>query len=129
MISGLGPAELSAHRNLQVREFSSFVSGATPINVPALLLGDFNCGPGSRELEYLGYALRWEAMLRRDAWLDHIYAYSLFGSYRFTPLDETPVVGRAQWGATENDFVSLSDHSGRWVRLRIEGCGTVSPTQ
>ena len=64
MICGLGGPELTAHRHVQVREFAGFVNGATPRNVPALMLGDFNCGQGSAEFAFLGDTLQWQRLLQ-----------------------------------------------------------------
>ena len=103
---------------MQVRELASFVNGATPVGIPALLFGDFNCIPGSREFEYLGYTLQWAPMLQK-AWRDHICAHSLLGSYRFTPLEEIAIRGSVPVeGAAKPE--PLSDHTGCLVRLRIE---------
>ena len=99
------------------REFARFVNSATPASIPALLLGDFNCGPGWTEFDYLDRALMWERMLSRSSRYDHVYAYSLYAAYRFTRLSEAQVRGRAKVG--EGSF-SLSDHTGYLVQLRIE---------
>jgi sphingomyelin phosphodiesterase 2 len=118
LICGLGGPELGAHRHVQVRELAGFVVGATPPGIPAVLCGDFNCGPGSREFGFLDHALQWQPMLQHGGWLDHVYARALPGEYRFTPLDETAIEGRAPVPGEES--VSLSDHTGWLVRLRIE---------
>ena len=118
LICRLGGAELKAHRHVQVREFAGFVSAATPPGVPAVLCGDFNCGPGSREFGFLDHALQWQSMLLHRGWLDHVYARALPGEYRFTPLEETAIRGKVPVPGAES--VSLSDHTGWLVRLRIE---------
>lgn len=68
MICGLGPAVLQAHRHVQVREFASFANGATPPGIPALLLGDFHCGPGDREFDHLDYTLQWQPLQQHRDW-------------------------------------------------------------
>lgn len=120
MICGLGGAALSAHRHVQVREYAAFVQGATPANVPALLLGDFNCGPGSAEFEFLGYSLRWQRLLQGGSWLDHILARSLHGVYRFTVSEQAPIRGTATIAGEPPEAVELSDHSGWLLAVRIE---------
>ena len=125
MICNLGGAELKAHRHVPVREFAGFVSGASPPGIPAVLCGDFNCGPGSREFVFLDDALRWQRMLQRSTWFDHVYARSPGGAYRFTPIEEIPIQGTVP--VPGEPSVSLSDHTGWLVRLRIEPPAPVAP--
>lgn len=120
MICGLGGPALSAHRHVQVREYAAFVQGATPENVPALLLGDFNCGPGSAEFEFLGYTLRWQRLLQGGSWLDHILARSLHGVYRFTVSERVRIDGTAAVAGEPPKAVALSDHRGWLVVVRID---------
>lgn len=118
MICGLGPAELAAHRHVQVRELADFVNSATPRNVPALVCGDFNCRPKSREFEYLGDVLHWR-LLRTEGWLDHLCGHALGEAYHFTTVAEGNIDGTADLAGGQGK-VHWSDHSGQWVRVRIE---------
>jgi endonuclease/exonuclease/phosphatase family metal-dependent hydrolase len=119
MICNLGPAELVAHRRLQVREYAAFALGATPPSVPALLLGDFNCGYGGQDSRFLHDVMRWAPMLQRRFGYDHIFARSAAGAYRFTPLGEAVVKGRVTIAGRATP-VSLSDHLGLLATLHVE---------
>lgn len=121
MICGLGGEELVAHRRVQVREYAGFATGATPHTVPALLVGDFNCGYGraGTDGDFLHYVMRWEPMLQRRYGYDHIFARSHGGSYRFTATGEVAFSGHATVGDPPLP-VSLSDHNGLLAEVRIE---------
>lgn len=120
MICNLGGPELSAHRHVQVREYCGFATAATPRNVPALLLGDFNCGYGGADSDHLHYVMRWEPMLERRYGYDHVFARSEGGSYRFTPLAELALGGRVTIAGDPPTTDSLSDHTGLLAEIRIE---------
>jgi sphingomyelin phosphodiesterase 2 len=117
MICGLGPDELNWHRRAQVRECASFVVGAVPENVPALLLGDFNCWVGSAEFEYLAGALHWQPLWSRG--LDHVCGHSHGGRYQFTPMAKQVLEGQAVVDPTTGRSVELSDHQGLLVDVHI----------
>lgn len=121
MISNLGGQELIVHRRVQVREYAGFATGATPHTVPALLVGDFNCGYGraGSDGDFLHYVMRWEPMLQRRYGYDHIFARSHGGSYRFTATGELALSGHATVGDPPLP-VSLSDHTGLLAEVRIE---------
>lgn len=120
MICNLGGAELRAHRHVQVREYCGFATAATPKNVPALLLGDFNCGYGGADSDHLHYVMRWEPMLERRYGYDHVFARSEGGVYRFTPLAEVAIDGTVTINGDPPTKDSLSDHTGLLAEIRIE---------
>lgn len=119
MICNLGGAELRAHRLVQVREYTSFATSATPPNVPSLLLGDFNCGYGGRDSDHLHDVMRWEPMLQRRWGYDHVFARSSGGGYRFTPVEELTIRGEVRIGDEPGTKVALSDHDGLLVEVAI----------
>jgi endonuclease/exonuclease/phosphatase family metal-dependent hydrolase len=127
MICGLGGPALSAHRRVQVREYAAFVLGATPANVPALLLGDFNCGPGSPDYRFLDDALRWRPLLQGGSWLDHVTARTAHDAYRFPVAEQVPIGGNATIAAEPPKNVALSDHTGWLVAVRIEPASAEAP--
>ncbi|MFY9342472.1 MAG: endonuclease/exonuclease/phosphatase family protein [Planctomycetota bacterium] len=121
MICNRGGPELRAHRDVQAREFAAFVTSASPDHVPALLLGDFNCGPGGKQFAHLDDVLRWQPMLQHRRWgYDHVYARSPGGRYGFTPLDEVVISGEVGVDAETGERVAFSDHDGLLAELRIE---------
>lgn len=117
MICGLGPADLHWHRQAQVRELASFVVGAAAENVPALLMGDFNCSGGTREFEFLARALRWQPL--GSQWVDHVCGWSHGDGYRFTPQAGRLLGGRAVVDEETGQSVDLSDHAGILVDVHI----------
>lgn len=120
MICNLGGEELRAHRAVQVREYAGFALSATPRNVPALLLGDFNCGYGGADSDHLHYVMRWEPMLQRRWGYDHVFARSPGGQYRFTSLGELALNGEVSIPGEPGRTESLSDHTGLLAEVRIE---------
>lgn len=120
MICSLGPAELHAHRLTQAQELLEFAQRTTPLGLPALVVGDFNCGPGSKEFDMLESGLGWCSLLEQGSWIDHVQAFSPQASYAFELLEEGRVHGAVQVGTEQ---VSLSDHNGLYVRVRVVPSG------
>ena len=116
MICNLGPQELRAHRMDQARELAEFAGATTPDSIPAIVLGDFNCGPGSAEFNLIEECLGWEALLERPAIFDHIQGLGRWSGYSFEHLDEHTIHGTV---ATEDGEVWISDHSGLFLRVQI----------
>ncbi len=116
MICNLGPQELRAHRMDQAREFARFVAGSTPDSIPAILMGDFNCGPGSTEFNLIEETLAWEPLLEQSSRFDHIQGMGRSAGYTFERLGEQVIQGSVSTGDGE---VWISDHDGHLLCLRI----------
>jgi hypothetical protein len=119
MICPLGPQELQAHRISQAREYAGFVAAATPPNVPALMLGDFNCGFGGRVFAHLNHVLQWQPLLARRYFYDHVFGRSPGDTYTFTPLAEVPISRRLPDPDDAAATIGLSDHTGLMAVVQI----------
>jgi len=117
------PDDYLEDRKAQMRELNAFVAETRRPGVPALVLGDLNCGPG--EPDYLlatgaeGIPLR--RLLPDDTWtIDHVLVAE--DPHLRVDVQEVSTVSEAP--DDEGRPLLLSDHPGWVVRLRIAPTGS-----
>ena len=114
---GSGAASHDDDRLTQAEELGEFVLGATPRSIPALLMGDFNDGPGEPAYQAVVERVDANVLCNSDWRLDHIFGVRASGPYRARPVGErVPLVGGVTVGGKSH---ALSDHTGYLVEVEI----------
>lgn len=108
------PAYRGVRRN-QMAELAQFINESRLRSVPALITGDFNCGPGAEDHETAVMTANMVRLMTHDTHLDHIYGVQ-DGGYQFEVVETIDIVdGRAPGGGS----IRLSDHYGYMSTIRI----------
>ena len=116
-VASYGSDSHDEDRSAQAAETVDFVLGATPPTVPALLMGDFNDGPGEPAYEAVVAGIEATVLCNSDWRLDHVFAVRASGPYAARRVGErVPLVGSVQVGGRS---VPLSDHTGYLVEVEI----------
>jgi len=108
-----GSTEYDGVRKFQMGSLARFILDSCLRTVPALLVGDMNCAPGSIQYNTLVASAHLQRLMNIDSRIDHIFG-APSDNYEYQVLETLPITGNVP-GRT----IPLSDHTGYMSTIRV----------
>ncbi|MCX5772709.1 MAG: endonuclease/exonuclease/phosphatase family protein [Candidatus Hydrogenedentes bacterium] len=115
-----GSTEYDGVRKFQMRSLARFILDSCLRTVPAVLVGDMNCAPGSIQYNTLVAGAHLQRLMNIDSKIDHIFG-APSDNYEYQVLETLPITGNVPGQTTP-----LSDHPGYMSTIRVRPTGTAT---